>query len=52
MQYRIVEGSNKEEISAEVNEYLDKGWELQGGLSVAFVPHESGSLWYIQAMVF
>jgi hypothetical protein len=48
MQYQVVVASNPPDLSKEVNDYLRKGWKLQGGVA-AF--HAGGKEQLLQAMV-
>ena len=48
MRYTIVDGKGMLHLAMNVNEHLDEGWKLQGGVCV----HSIGSvIYYYQAMV-
>jgi hypothetical protein len=49
MKYKIVSAINPLNLTEEVNSFIKKGWEPQGGLTM--VPSQ-GATTYIQAMVF
>jgi hypothetical protein len=45
--YKILENKSKYELAIEVEGYLKKGWELQGGVSVVAT---AMSFYYCQAI--
>lgn len=49
MRYVVVEAQSAAQLQLKVQDLLDQGWELQGGVSVA--TYSMGSWWYFQAMV-
>jgi len=49
MKYLIVEASSANALQEKVQQYINEGWELQGGMSVA--THGAASWWYYQALV-
>jgi hypothetical protein len=49
MTYILVEATNPKELMVRVNDFIEEGFKLQGGISVAC--HYSGSIYYTQAMV-
>jgi Domain of unknown function (DUF1737) len=49
MTYILVEATNPKELMIRVNDFIEEGFKLQGGISVAC--HYSGSIYYTQAMV-
>lgn len=48
MQYMIAEEDNAKDLMALVNEYLEEGWALQGGVSVCV---DQGRTSYVQALI-
>ncbi len=48
MKYVIVTGIYKNSFQVEVNEYLNEGWELVGGLVIGMVGQTT---YYHQAMI-
>ena len=50
MKYIVIENWKLEYLIAEVNSYLEEGWKLQGGVSVA-VNGQSNNKTYVQALV-
>lgn len=50
MEYQVVEANSAKALQQAVQEFLDQGWELQGGLSVA--TYAAGSWWYYQAVIY
>jgi hypothetical protein len=38
MQYKILSNSNSSTLVSMVNEFLNEGWSLQGGVSIAVIP--------------
>ena len=50
MQYRIEKSSNASELATTIEHYLDLGWKLQGGLSVARMKNHNDFI-YVQVMV-
>tara|TARA_B100001245_G_scaffold220976_1_gene191903 strand:- start:66 stop:245 length:180 start_codon:yes stop_codon:yes gene_type:complete len=49
MAYKIVEAGTVEDLTKYVNEAIEKGWRLQGG--VVITPNSEQVYWYAQAMV-
>lgn len=50
MRYQIIECDDKEKLEQEVTKRMEEGWQVQGGVNVAYSP-VSYSWWYYQAMV-
>ncbi|CAN5410111.1 hypothetical protein BH10PLA2_BH10PLA2_22270 [soil metagenome] len=51
MEYQVVEAhGDAQKLQVAVNEQLQDGWELQGGVAVGYSP-QSMTWWYYQAMV-
>lgn len=48
MKYHIEKNNCSIKLAANVNWYLDRGWELVGGVSIAM---DQGSVIYAQALV-
>ncbi|HIA03354.1 MAG TPA: DUF1737 domain-containing protein [Myxococcales bacterium] len=46
MEYRVCAAVGTDKLQKEVNELLQQGWELQGGISF-----NEGAFHYLQAMV-
>lgn len=49
MEYNVVRGDTIEELITSVNGAIAEGWELQAGVSVAYIPN-TNSWYYCQAM--
>ena len=52
--YKIVTRKGEESLQREVKAHLATGWQLQGGVSIAFSPPDEtghGSIWFSQAMI-
>ena len=49
MRYIILEAGSINELSLKVEEYIEMGWEPQGGVSAA--SNQTMVWWYYQAMV-
>ena len=49
MQYLVVEAGSAADLQAQVQNYIEQGWEPLGGLSVATCG--VGLWWYYQAMI-
>ena len=47
--YTIVSGYNAGEVAIKVNSMLQRGWELQGGVTMSL--NSSGSQYFAQAMI-
>lgn len=43
MDYKVIQGENRQEFERLVREHLNDGWELVGGVSTVVVPIEAGS---------
>lgn len=48
MEYTIVQGSNVSEVISEVECWLDRGWQCQGGV---FILERDNAKYYAQAMI-
>lgn len=52
MKYLVVEGSNSKKLEEKVNDLIDLGWRLHGGISVSvFLDAHGLSRFYAQALV-
>jgi len=49
VKYTILEGSSIEELAYKVREFIERGWEPQGGVSAA--SNQVMVWWFYQAMV-
>jgi len=53
MKYKIISGSKQNDVELEVNEYLEKGWELYGDLCVtSVIDYETIVNHFVQTLVF
>lgn len=50
MQYTVVRHHSQQQFEIEVNQKLQEGWQLQGGVSIATNAHTS-NLYFAQAFV-
>ena len=50
IKYQIVEATSSYALTEKINEYLQRGYELQGGVSVSATV--TGSNYYCQALIF
>lgn len=48
MKYKIIERVSQDFLEAAVENHLDEGWELQGGVTIAYRGY---TCYYAQAMV-
>jgi len=47
--YKVLEGGTRFFLEAYVNDHLEHGWELQGGVSMIYHP-VMDEVWFYQAM--
>lgn len=48
--YRIIEGCSATDLQLKVQQAINEGWSLLGGLSISYNPHNN-QFKYAQAMV-
>jgi hypothetical protein len=53
MKYKVIDAIHLVELEKEVNNHIESGWKLQGGISVARAKHSGGSyeLRHYQALI-
>lgn len=52
MKYTIIKSTSIEELEKSVNDYLSKGWKLQGGVCTVLNKEINYYEYYYQAMFF